>query len=102
MSNTYPLGEWAATPFDPITEFQSKQAAREFQTNLENLCVAARLAFTILGKTRPELIRCCDGMGDGAADAAELLRDGVEKAGTLLELMESAERRHLVAMANQK
>ncbi len=96
------MSDFASTPFDPVPEFEGKQARAEMQRHIENFSRAARVAHKIMSMGKTALVDSLSHVdGHTAAGLADLLRDAAEEAAAFLEILEAAETRTLIVLADQ-
>jgi hypothetical protein len=96
----------AAQLFEPVPDFinlNAKPTVREdHERRLEEIGAVSRIALHLLGKSKPELIPDLRAMGcvHAADDLFRSIVEGREAAQALVRLIESAETRVAVALAN--
>ncbi len=100
----------AAQPFEPVPEFanlNSKPTVRErHERQLHDIAVVSRMAIHLLGLPKSEVVQILRSMvaeNNNAKSADEMLRTfvkGREMAQALVKVIEAAETRFAVAMAN--
>jgi hypothetical protein len=92
-------------PFEPIEEFAGPKSEADFELQLQEFCRFARLGFTILSQSKPQLLdvaKLLRSVGDGksADDLLKLVISGRDKAESLLELTTAAKLRCESAFLN--
>jgi hypothetical protein len=92
-------------PFEPIKEFAGSKSEADFELQLQEFCRFARLGFTILSQSKPQLLDVANllrSVGDGKAadDLLKLVISGRDKAELLLELTIAAKLRCESAFLN--
>jgi hypothetical protein len=92
-------------PFEPIKEFAGSKSEADFELQLQEFCRFARLGFTILSQSKPQLLDVANllrsvGDGKGADDLLKLVISGHDKAELLLELTTAAKLRCESAFLN--
>jgi hypothetical protein len=84
--------------FERIKEFAGSKSEADFELQLQEFCRFARLGFTILSQSKPQLLDVANllrsvGDGKGADDLLKLVISGHDKAELLLELTTAAKLR---------
>jgi hypothetical protein len=91
--------------FEPIKEFAGPKSEADLELQLQEFCRFARLGFTILSQSKPQLLDVANllrsvGDGKGADDLLKLVNSGRDKAELLLELTTAAKLRCETAFVN--
>jgi hypothetical protein len=95
-----------AFDFEPILEFLSPEGIESAYQSLDDLTANSKIAFAILGKSKPELIDASRNMLTGLDKGApalilkQRLDEATILAQLLLRLIEEAKRRTLSSIAN--
>jgi hypothetical protein len=102
--------EMAKQEFEPVPQLAGSKAKtfkelKKHQERLDDFCVMVRMALTILGQTKAELIAFLTATDkeDGYEAVESFVKsfaDGAERADTLKHFLRSAELRLTVAMHN--
>jgi hypothetical protein len=105
--------EMAAQEFEPVPQLRGPKAQtfeelRKHQQRLDDFCVSVRMALSVLGQTKAELIEGLVAMekavgGEGFDDVEDFVKsfgNAADQAATLVHFLRSAHLRLSVAMHN--
>jgi hypothetical protein len=102
--------EMAGQEFEPVPQLAGSKAKtfeelKKYQERLDDFCVVVRMALTVLGQTKADLIAFLTATDEeGGYDAAEhfvkSFADGADRGESLVHFLRSAQLRLTVAMHN--